>query len=134
MKILKAKNPTKVSAIKAGITKHVKSSMGTENPRYKLWYCGITNDTTRRNAEHKSKRIEAIEHWKTFDAETLNDANIIERSMHEKDMINKPHKGGAIETSTWVYVFKISNPSKFGLGGVINKNYLSGILKDLGLD
>lgn len=112
----KPNNIRKIATIKGAITKHIKSSMGSENPRYSLWYCGITNDTERRKAEHniKKKGIK-IDFWKSFNAETMNDAQIIEVEMFNRGMINKPHKGGAHIGSKNVYVFKMTNK---GLGSI----------------
>jgi len=113
------------TSIKSQITKHIKSSMGSEKPRLNNWYVGITNNLDRRKAEHNKKTLD-IKFWKTFDAKTMKDANVIEAYFNTKGTINQSYKGGAIKTSKYVYVFKkpISKPQ--GLNGAFtNRNLIS---------
>ncbi len=104
------------TSIKSQITKHIKSSMGSENPRYKGWYVGITNSTDRRKAEHRINVL-GIKYWKTFDAESMENANEIEAYFSIKGTSNRPSKNGAIDNSKFVYIFKkpVSKPA--GLNG-----------------
>lgn len=106
----------KKSSIKSQITKHIKSSMGSENPRYKGWYVGITNNLERRKAEHRINVL-GIKFWKTFEAESMENANEIEAYFNEKGTSNRPSKNGAVNNSKFVYAFKkpISKPT--GLNG-----------------
>jgi hypothetical protein len=99
-------NPDIIKRIKSSIKLHVKKSMGTDNPRLSLWYCGITNDIDRRKSEHKLKKGN-IAFWKYFDAETMNDAQIIETDMSILGMSNATNKGRAHKGSKNVYVFKL---------------------------
>lgn len=130
VKKLTPNNPKRVIGIKGAITRHIRECMRNDNPRMSLWYCGITNDVRRRNAEHKLKKGK-VEFWIDFDAESMNDAHIIERAMAEK-MQNLPHKGGANSDSQYVYVFKLISPS-YGLGGVVEETNIKSVLKSLGL-
>ncbi|HCT31523.1 MAG TPA: hypothetical protein DIW31_12540 [Bacteroidales bacterium] len=117
----KPNNIRKIASIKGAITKHIKSSMGTVNPRYSLWYCGITNDTERRKAEHNVRKKDIkIEFWKSFNAGTMNDAQIIETEMFSKGMKNMPYKGGANVGSKNVYVFKMTPRGLEGIEDVIS--------------
>lgn len=79
----------KSSSIKTQFTKHIKETMGSENPRYSLQFCGITNDEARRKAEHKYKFGE-IANLKCIDAENLKEANLIEVYFSEKGTQNLP--------------------------------------------
>lgn len=109
------------SSIKSQITKHIKSSMGTDNPRMNLWYVGITNDENRRKAEHNYKFI-GIKYWKSFLTKSMEEANSIEQYFHKKGTINKPSKYGAIGTSKIVYVFKKPSFKSKGLNGAFTFN------------
>ncbi len=109
------KDINKIRAIKGAITRHIRLSMNSENPRLSNWYCGITNDVNRRKAEHNAYRG-LVNFWHCYDAGSVSNANIIEAAMSEKGMINRPHIGGAIRTSRWVYVFK--EPRTIGLNGI----------------
>lgn len=110
-----------INSIKGQITKHIKKSMDSDNPRLNYWYCGITNDELRRKAEHNLKKG-IVNYWKCFDAETRFNANEVESYFSKKGTINAPHAGGAKQNSRFVYIFKLNNSylrENKGLGGVI---------------
>lgn len=111
------------TSIKSQITKHIKSSMGSENPRLKYWYVGITNSLNRRKAEHKISTLE-IKFWKTFDAESMENANSIESYFSNKGTSNRPSKNGAKEDSKFVYVFKKPISKPIGLNGPFTEKNL----------
>jgi len=117
------------TAIKSQITKHIKKSMNSENPRLKNWYVGITNNEKRRKAEHKAKMLN-LKFWKSFNAGTLNNANEIEAYFSEKGTSNRPSKNGANEKSKFVYVFKKPNKKPTGLNGVFTEKNLFDFLFD----
>lgn len=94
--------------IKAVFTKHIKASMNSENPRLNLWYCGITNDTNRRIAEHKTNKG-PIKHLKFIETLTKEYANEVETYFQKKGTINRSNVGGAVKNSRFVYIFKVSN-------------------------
>ena len=111
------------NSIKSQITKHIKSSMGSENPRLNGWYVGITNNANRRKGEHSKSKL-GLKYWKTFTAKTMNDANIVEAYFSQKGTMNLSSKGGAIKTSKYVYVFKLPVSKPQGLNGVFTLNNL----------
>lgn len=104
------------TAIKSEITKHIKKSMNSSEPRLNTWYVGITNDTKRRKAEHKVDKL-GLKFWKTFDAETMENANEIESYFSKKGTINRPSKNGANKFSKFVYVVRKPNSKPTGLNG-----------------
>lgn len=109
-------NPKRIAAgIKAAITMHIKNSMNSDNPQLRLWYCGITNNEVKRKAAHIAKRTK-VDFWKIYNASTLEIAHSIEFDLSLKGTNNCKHKGGANESSIFVYVFK-TNPKK-GLAGI----------------
>ena len=87
-------------SIKSEITKHFSKSMNSEKPRLDSWYVGITNDTKRRKGEHRVNVL-GLKYWKTFDAETMENANEIESYFSKKGTINLPSKNGA---NSFIYV------------------------------
>lgn len=110
-----------VISIKAQISKHIKKSMGSENPRLSNWYCGITNNESRRKAEHNLNKG-FVKYWKCYDALTKQKANEIESYFSQKGTNNAPHSGGANSNSRYVYVFKLNTSyqqKQKGLGGPI---------------
>jgi len=75
--------------------------------RYTNWYIGITNDATRRKTQHiKSKKLTDLVYFKHWDAESKEQAAIIERYFQDKGMLDKKGTGGANDYSKYVYVFK----------------------------
>jgi len=111
----------KSNAIKAQFTKHIKESMGSEKPRLNNWYVGITNDTNRRKAQHKSEKG-VIKYWKSIDAGSLKEANEVERYFSEKGTSNLPTINGAKASSKFAYIFKLPNKKHTGLNGVYFEN------------
>ncbi|MDO5106016.1 hypothetical protein [Capnocytophaga sp.] len=95
-------------SIKAVFTKHIKACMKSKKPRLKLWYCGITNDTNRRIAEHKIDKG-PIKHLKFIETLTKEYANEVETYFHKKGTINRSNIGGSTLNSRFVYIFKVSN-------------------------
>ena len=106
------------TAIKTQITKHIKASMNSEKPRLSGWYVGITNSLNRRKAEHKIQAL-GIKFWKTFDAESMKNANEVEAYFSNKGTANRPSPNGAIKSSKFVYVFKKPISKNTGLNAPI---------------
>lgn len=104
------------TGIKTKLTKFVKQSMGSENPRFSGWYSCITNNEKRRKAEHSYKKG-FIAFWKCHEADNVFSANEVEDYFHKKGTKNFPHGHGAIKTSVFVYIFKLPKTSPMGLGG-----------------
>lgn len=111
------------SSIKTQITKHIKTSMKSNNPRLNGWYVGITNNTKRRKAEHRINVL-GIKFWKTFETESMEKANEVEAYFSERGTANRSSSNGANRNSKFVYVFKkpISKPS--GLNGLLTDDNL----------
>ncbi len=107
--------------IKSEFTKHIKKSMGSENPRLNNWDVGITNIEQRRKAEHQNK-LGKIKYWKCLNAGALNSANEIEVYFNSKGTTNLPFKNGAIKKSKLVYIFKLPARKKAGLNGAFIEN------------
>ncbi len=78
-----------IGAIQVGIT------------NFNLWTVGITEDTERRKAEHKSKG-ENIDSWREWRADTETIARNVESYFLKKGM-----KGGSggVGHPTFVYIF-----------------------------
>ena len=93
--------------------------MNSENPRFNLWYCGVTNYENRRKAEHNLKHG-LVGHWKYLDAKNKIEANSVERYFSEKGTVNSPNPFGLKENSKWVYIFKIPANRPQGLSGPFN--------------
>tara|TARA_R110002049_G_C8951256_1_gene545910 strand:- start:41 stop:403 length:363 start_codon:yes stop_codon:yes gene_type:complete len=104
------------TSIKSEITKYIGKSMGSKEPRLNSWYVGITNDTNRRKAEHRINVL-GLKYWRTFDAETMENANEIESYFSKKGTINRPSKNGANRFSKFVYVFRKPTSKPTGLNG-----------------
>lgn len=113
--------------IKTQFTKHVKNAMNSDNPKFELWYCGITNNEKRREAEHNAKKG-IVEFWKCENAKKKDNANEIEQYYHFKGTKNSPHTHGAIETSKWVFIFKMPVQRPSSLSGVFD---VENIFKEL---
>lgn len=103
-------------AIKGELTKFVKATMGSENPRFNRWYAGITNNEKRRKGEH-SVRNGKIMHWKCINAGTMVKANEVESYFSAKGTQNMPQPQGANIASKWVYIFKLASQPK-GMNGL----------------
>ncbi|NOZ46498.1 MAG: hypothetical protein GXO79_06915 [Chlorobi bacterium] len=104
------------TTIKSEITKHIRKSMGSSKPRLNSWYVGITNNTKRRKAEHRVNVL-GLKFWKTFDAETMENANEVESYFSQNGTINRPSKNGANKFSKFVYVVRKPNSRPSGLNG-----------------
>ena len=113
----------KTTSIKGELTKFIKKSMGSENPRFSGWYCGITNNEERRKAQHNYNRGK-IKYWKCINAGTMKNANEVERYFSEKGTANLPGPNGAKISSRWVYIFKLPTTKQMGLGGVLEPQSL----------
>lgn len=105
-------------AIKSELTKFVRATMGSRNPRMNGWYAGITNNELRRRAEH-SKTNGKILYWKCINAGTMKKANEVEAYFTGKGTLNMSHPQGAKATSRWVYIFKLA-PKPRGMNGLAN--------------
>lgn len=119
----------KTISIKGEFTKFIKKTMRSENPRLKGWYCGITNNENRRKAEHNYAKGK-IKYWKCINASTMKKASEVEAYFSIKGTSNLPSPNGANKSSKWVYIFKMPNSKKMGLGGVVTDsdfyNYVFG--------
>ena len=111
------------SSIKGQFTRFVKNTMGSETPRMNGWYSGITNNEERRKAEHNYKKGK-IKYWKCVNAGTMKKANEVERYFSDKGTLNLPSLNGALVSSRWVYIFKLPDNKKMGLGGGVSKESL----------
>jgi hypothetical protein len=111
------------NGIKTQLTKFVKQTMGSENPRFSGWYSGITNNEKRRKAEHSYKKG-LIDFWKCYEADNVANANEVEAYFHNKGTKNSPHGHGAIKTSVFVYIFKLPTKQPMGLGGPFTEENL----------
>ncbi len=107
------------TSIKSEISKHISKSMNSKKPRLNSWYVGITNDTKRRKAEHRVNAL-GLKFWKTFDAETMEDANEVEAYFSNKGTINRPSKNGANRYSKYVYVFRKPTTKAKGLNSSLS--------------
>ncbi|CAA0147689.1 hypothetical protein [Tenacibaculum maritimum] len=103
-------------AIKSELTKFVKATMGSKNPRFNGWYAGITNNEKRRKGEH-SVRNGKILHWKCINADTMAKANEVEAFFSAKGTQNMPQPQGANIASKWVYIFKLAKKPQ-GMNGL----------------
>ena len=106
-------------AIKGQLTKFVKATMRSKNPRLNGWYAGITNNEKRRRGEHSNKNGK-IEHWKCINAGTMKKANEVEAFFTNKGTKNMRSPQGANISSKWVYIFKLSKSDGLkGMGGLL---------------
>ena len=99
----------KIGAIKRAIADHIHPNNGRSDiyVNYRNWYVGITNNVNLRKIQHqKGKNIPAL-HFKSWNAESKNNAIVIEKYFHDLGMKDKSSVGGARESTTYVYVFKI---------------------------
>lgn len=99
----------KIGAIKRAIEVHIHPNNNRSDfyVNYKNWYVGITNNVNLRKAQHqKGKNIPAL-HFKSWNAETKSNAIEIEKYFHNLGMKDKSSVGGARDSTTYVYVFKI---------------------------
>jgi hypothetical protein len=86
----------------AKIDKHVHSQCYF--PDGARWYCGITNNPTKRKQAHRKQHPQMM-FFKSFYAYTLDVAHQIEKDLAEY-CINYPQKGNAKQNSHYVYIFK----------------------------
>lgn len=87
--------------IKAGIEARIKGVAG-----YPMWRIGLTHDPRERKAYWKDIENENVGCWTLWDANSLSDAQEIERHfIHDKGM--KGGVGGDMSHSsaTYVYIF-----------------------------
>lgn len=101
-------NP-KIAAIKRAIENYIHPDNNRSDfyVRYSNWYCGVTNDDTKRKASHKyDKKISAM-YFKSWDAGSKENALAIESHFHNKLMRGKSNSPGGVKSSSrYVYVFK----------------------------
>ncbi len=101
-------NP-KIGAIKRAIENYIHPDNNRSDffVKYSNWYCGVTNDDTKRKAAHRyGKNISAM-YFKAWDAGTKANALAIEDYFHSKNMRGKSQSSGGVRTSSrYVYVFK----------------------------
>jgi len=87
---------------KADITAAIETKV---NGRHSIWTVGITQDPERRKSEHEAEK-ESTTYWKQWEADSLSDAQDIERHfLNDKHM--KGGTGGDMSShrTTYVYVF-----------------------------
>jgi hypothetical protein len=100
---------SKVGAIKRAIETYIHPDNNRSDffVKYRNWYCGVTNDDTKRKAAHKySKEIPAL-YFKSWDAGSKSNSLAIEKHFHLLGMRGESKSpGGVKSSSTFVYVFK----------------------------
>jgi len=100
---------TKIGAIKRAIENyiHPANSRSGFYVNHTNWYCGVTNDETRRKAAHKyGKNITAL-YFKAWDAGSKTNALAIERYFHSLGMLGQSKSSGGVRSSSrYVYIFK----------------------------
>lgn len=98
----------KIGAIKRAINDHI--STNKERSSFFVvhdnWYCGVTNNVGIRKIQHATKRI--FIYFKSWDAETKNNAVEIEKYFHELKMRGAKTAGGVRKNSKFIYVYKYS--------------------------
>lgn len=103
------KTNTKIGGIKRAIENHIATKNGRSQivVLYGNWYCGVTNDETRRKADHKyGKNISAL-YFKAWDAESKDNALLVEKHFHQQGMKGlSKSPGGVRSSSKYVYIFK----------------------------
>ncbi|WP_338731496.1 hypothetical protein [Mangrovimonas cancribranchiae] len=93
--------------IKNSFTKYINANGDKRKSNiFSDWYCGITNNVNIRNAQHKKKHGE-ITYWMALKANSKNEANEIETYYNNKGTINSSNIGGAVKSSSFVYIFKM---------------------------
>jgi predicted GIY-YIG superfamily endonuclease len=99
----------KIGAVKRAILNHIhpKNNRSDFYVRYSNWYIGITNNVKIRKAQHqKNKNIAAL-HFKAWNTDTKKNAIEIEKHFHALGMRDKASIGGAKDSTTYVYIFKV---------------------------
>lgn len=105
-------NTRRIGAIKRAINSYISTKKGKSDffIDHSNWYIGVTNNAQVRKVQHqRQKNISAL-YYKAWDAETKSNALAIEKHFHDLGMKDKASSGGAVETTKYVYVFKI-NPN-----------------------
>lgn len=103
------------SILKQKITNYIKSHYTSGSPNYSLWYVGITNDTGRRNSEHKRDKL--VKNWFSINAGSVDAAREVESYFAlVKNTYNSHLPGNISSQSKFVYVFKFSQKQN-GLNG-----------------
>lgn len=101
-------NP-KIGAIKRAIINYISTGSGrsTWYVDHSNWYCGVTNDETKRKSQHKyTKDISAL-YFRSWDAGSKTNALAIENYFHKLGMRGLSKSAGGVRTSSrYVYVFK----------------------------
>ncbi|WP_417558740.1 hypothetical protein [Mesoflavibacter zeaxanthinifaciens] len=117
--------------IKNSFTRYVNANSDKRKSNiFSDWYCGITNNVNIRNAQHKKKHGE-ITYWMALKANSKNEANEIETYYNNKGTINSSNIGGAVKTSSFVYIFKMPSSKPRGLAGAYNvENYINWLFSE----
>lgn len=104
-----ARTNPKIASIKRAIENYISTAKGRSDffVFYRNWYCGVTNNETKRKAEHKyDKKIPAM-YFHAWDAGSKVNALAIESYFHGKNMRGESKSpGGVRQSSRYVYVFK----------------------------
>lgn len=112
-------------SIKSVFTRYVNTNGDKRKSNiFSDWYCGITNNTNIRKAQHKKTNGE-IKHWIALKAKNKTEANEIESYYNSKGTMNSSNIAGAKSNSTYVYIFRKPSPRQMGLGGGLSlKSYI----------
>ncbi len=73
---------------------------------YCNWYVGITNHPPTRRSAHKQNNSSDPHAWKDWNAKSRRISEAVETYFHDLGMKDYDTKGGAIESSKWIYVYK----------------------------
>jgi len=87
-------------ATKASIIAAIQSKVGSN---YSIWRIGLTNDLAERKRYWKDTETQDIIHWKDWTADSLSDAQDIERHFVNKGL--KGGTGGDLSAYKTVYVY-----------------------------
>ncbi len=100
-------NNRKIGGIKSSVERWMKSN-SILFKYYPNWYVGITSNPTKRKSNHKSKNVFGLNHFKFWDAGTVENARAIEEyfGANGKGMEGGRVLGGATKDSRFVYIYK----------------------------
>lgn len=88
-------------ASKASIFAAIQSKIGFT--QYSIWRIGLTHDLAERKRYWKDTEGQTVTHWSEWTADSLSDAQDIERHFINKGM--KGGTGGDLSYSKTVYVY-----------------------------
>lgn len=101
-------NP-KIGAVKRAVEAYIHPANNRSDiyVNYRNWYCGVTNDTTERKAQHKYEKDIPAMYFHFWDAGSKANALAIEAHFHKLGMRGESKSSGGVKNSSrYVYVFK----------------------------